>query len=407
VSDTNPWQSPSGATPPPPPGGGTPPPPPPPPPFGGPAGPPPGWTPPPKPGLIPLAPMTLGTILGASFRVLRRNPRPVVGFSLIIHGVLALLGVIVTGNAIGAVTSILGQLGSGTAPSPVATGGLLLADLTEFAVAAVSLIGSQILQGIITIEVARGTVGEKLPLRALWARARGRVLVLVGWAFALVGIILGAVIAVTLLVALVVGAVAASGNSTAAAIVAVVLALVLFLGGLLLALWIGIKLSLVPSILVLERLTLGKAMARSWSLTKDYFWRTFGIEILVWVMLAVAAQVIQSPVAIIGLIVAGIGNPTGTSTSALLSTLSVTEVASTIVGELVAAVTGIIQTASTALIYLDLRMRKEGLDLTLMKFVDARSAGEADLADPYIPVAGPTAPPSGAPHPVIPDPGPA
>jgi hypothetical protein len=331
--------------------------------------------------------MTLGTILGGSFRVLRRNPRPIVGFSLIIHAVLALIGVIVTGNAIGTLTSILGQLGSGAVPSTAETGGLFLADLAEFATVALSLIGTQILQGIITLEVARGTVGEKLPLRALWARARGRLLVLVGWAFALVGLILGFVIVAALVATIVGVAIAASGNSTGAGIVTVILVIVLFLGGLFLALWIGIKLSLVPSILILERLTLRKAMARSWSLTKDYFWRTFGIEALVWVMLAIAGQIIQSPIAIIVLIVSGIGNPTGTSTSAILSTLSVTQIATTIFGELVATVTSIIGAASIALVYIDLRMRKEGLDLALMKFVDARSAGAAEVADPYLPVA--------------------
>ena len=351
--------------------------------------------------------MTLGTILGGSFRVLRRNPRPIVGFSLIIHAVLALLGVIVTGNAIGTLTSLLSQVGSGNPPSAAATGGLFLADFAEFAVAAVSLVGSQILQGIITIEVARGTVGEKLPLRALWARARGRLLVLVGWAFALLGLVLGVVIAASIVVAIVVVAVAAGGNSTAATIVAGIMAIFLFLGGLLLALWLGVKLSLVPSVLVLERLTLGKAMRRSWSLTKGYFWRTFGIEILVWVMLSVAGQIIQSPVAIIVLIFSGIGNPTGTSTGALLSTLSVTQVASAIVGELVATVTGIIQTASTALIYIDLRIRKEGLDLALLKFVDARSAGEADLPDPYLAMPLAPASPGNPQPPGAPDPGPA
>ncbi len=40
--------------------------------------------------------MGLGTILGASFRVLRRNPRPFVGFSLVLHLVLAVINIAVT-----------------------------------------------------------------------------------------------------------------------------------------------------------------------------------------------------------------------------------------------------------------------------------------------------------------------
>jgi hypothetical protein len=343
--------------------------------------------------------MTLGVILGASFRVLRRNPRPVVGVSLIIHGVLALVGVLVTGNAIGSLTSMLTKLNAGGVPTAGQTGGVFLADLAEFAVVALGLVGTQILQGIITVEVARGTLGERLPLRALWTRARGRIGVLIGWAFALVGVVVGYAVVVIIVIAVTAGIIAATGNSTGAGIAAVVLSIVLFLGGLLLALWIGIKLSLVPSILVVERLSLRRAMGRSWSLTRGYFWRTFGIELLVWVMLAIAGQIIQSPVSIIALIVGGISQPTGSSTASLLSTLSIAQVATTIVGEAVAAITGIIQTASTALVYIDLRMRKEGLDLALLKFVDDRAAGTTATADPYG-VAADTVPPPFAPGPL-------
>jgi hypothetical protein len=348
--------------------------------------------------LIPLAPLTLGGILGGSFRVLRRNPRPVVGFSLIIHGILAIFGVLITGNAINSLGSLLTNVSNGGVPTTGQTGGLVLAYLGEFGVVALGLVASQILQGIITVEVARGTVGERLRLRALWARARGRVLVLVGWAFALVGIVLGLAIVFGIVIAIIVGVLAASSNGSGAAVgVGVLIAVLLTLGGLLLGLWIGIKLSLVPSILVLERLTLGKAMARSWSLIRGYFWRTLGIELLVWLMLTIASQIIQSPVAIIVLIASGLGHPTGSSTAATLSSLGLSQVITTLVGELVAAITGIIATASTALIYIDLRMRKEGLDLGLLKFVDDRAAGNPDAADPYLapalPASAPPAPP--------------
>ena len=49
----------------------------------------PGWTPPPKPGLIPLRPLDLGTLLGASFRTLRRNPRPTFGMALLVQGIVS------------------------------------------------------------------------------------------------------------------------------------------------------------------------------------------------------------------------------------------------------------------------------------------------------------------------------
>ena len=66
--------------------------PPPPPPLGA-----PGWTPPPRPGLIPLRPLTLGTLLGAAFQVLRRNPRPTFGFALIVTGAVSILTLLTVG----------------------------------------------------------------------------------------------------------------------------------------------------------------------------------------------------------------------------------------------------------------------------------------------------------------------
>jgi hypothetical protein len=55
----------------------------------------------------------------------------------------------------------------------------------------------------------------------------------------------------------------------------------------------------------------------------------------------------------------------------------------TVVTSLVGAVTAIISSASTSLIYIDLRMRKEGLDLDLVRFVEARQGGDNSVADPY------------------------
>src|SRR3954470_4012486 len=49
------------------------------------AGPQPAWTPPPKPGLIPLRPLSFGTLIGAPFQALRRNPKITVGAALLIQ----------------------------------------------------------------------------------------------------------------------------------------------------------------------------------------------------------------------------------------------------------------------------------------------------------------------------------
>jgi hypothetical protein len=54
----------------------------------------------------------------------------------------------------------------------------------------------------------------------------------------------------------------------------------------------------------------------------------------------------------------------------------------------------VLQSATASLLYIDLRMRKEGLDLELSRFVEARQTG-AEVADPYLPHV--TAPSAAAP----------
>jgi hypothetical protein len=336
-----------------------------------------------------LGPLGLGAILGASFRVLRRNPRPVVGVSLVIHAILAVISIAVTALfTIGALNSYFDALNSISSSGEISTStaisagsSILLASATTFITAIFTYGGQAILQGIITMEVARGTVGEKLPLRALWARARGRIGVLLGWA----GLAILASIVVFAIVAGAVTALIAFGGTTGA-IIGGILAVLLGLGGVVVGVWLVIKLSLVPSALVIERLTLRNAVRRSWTLVRGYFWRTFGIEILVAIILGVAASIVETPVTLIVELFTLVSNPTGVSqtTASLGSVFGATEIAGTIVTALTGTVTAVISTAATALIYIDLRIRKEGLDLALMRFVDARAAGAADVPDPYL-----------------------
>jgi hypothetical protein len=57
-------------------------------------------------------------------------------------------------------------------------------------------------------------------------------------------------------------------------------------------------------------------------------------------------------------------------------------VISAIVGAIVGAIGSVVQSAAISLIYIDLRMRKEGLDLQLVRYVEARQTGQ-HLPDPY------------------------
>ncbi|MBG6106786.1 hypothetical protein [Frigoribacterium sp. CG_9.8] len=334
----------------------------------------PGWAPPPKPGLVPLRPLDLGTILGAAFRVLRRNPKPTFGAALLIQGSAYLLLVLVVA---GATFAALSRIDSSTARNAgqITAGGTGLIVVASIIPALLSVIATAVLQGIIVLEVSRGAVGEKSTFRGLWARARGRMGALVGWAamLALASTVLIAIVVVIILLL-------AFNFGIGGIIAAVVIGMLAFFGLTVIYVWLGTKLALVPSVLMIERMGIRSSIARSWSLTTGYFWRTLGITALVAVIVGVVNQVVSLPLRFIAPIAGGLADPQGQGASGaivLMAALSVLAIAITVV---FLSITSVVQSATTALIYLDLRIRKEGLDLELARYVETKQTG--DVSDP-------------------------
>jgi hypothetical protein len=87
-------------------------------------------------------------------------------------------------------------------------------------------------------------------------------------------------------------------------------------------------------------------------------WRVLGILLLTYLIVGFASFILRLPFSFLG----GLGNYTNTPTSTAL----LTSVAISSVGAIVAAaVTRPVSTGVTVLLYTDLRMRREGLDITL------------------------------------------
>ncbi|CAN5216404.1 hypothetical protein BH11ACT4_BH11ACT4_02470 [soil metagenome] len=351
----------------------------------------PGWTPPPKPGLIPLRPLTLGVLLGAAFQVLRRNPRPTFGFALLVTGLVTILGLVVVGlvtffalaRTVTATEADAATLGAGSVAM------IILSGLVPVVL---SIVASAVLQGVISLEVARGTVGEKLRLPGLWRAARGRIGALIGWSLLLTAAVIVALAVIGVLIGLIV-----AFGGTVGIVIGVLLGLLAGAIALVLAVWLGTKLSLVPSALMLERLPLRDAVRRSWSLTTGYFWRTFGILLLVVFIVQTVAGVITTPLSVLLGLGAGLINPNGDQTGLIIAGI-VLYALTIIVSVVFGAIASVVQSATPALIYIDLRMRKEGLDLELSHFVEARQAGDATVTDPYLrPTATTTARPANSP----------
>jgi len=337
-----------------------------------------GWTPPPKPGLIPLRPLDLGTILGAAFRVLRRNPKPTFGAALLIQGsVYLLLILVVTGATFGAFS----RIGSSSARNAdqITAGATGLVVVASIIPGLLAVIASAVLQGIIVLEVSRGAVGEKLTFRALWKRARGRIGALIGWATMLV-------LASTVLIGVIVAIIVLLGVSfgTGGIIAAVLIGILAFFGLAVVYVWLGTKLALVPSVLMIERMSIRGSIARSWSLTEGYFWRTFGISALVAVIVGVVSQVVSLPLNFIAPIVSSLVDPQGQKGGGAIVLAAVVSVLVIVIAVVFQSITSVVQSATTALIYLDLRIRTEGLDLELVHYVEAKQTGDASVTDPLL-----------------------
>jgi hypothetical protein len=132
----------------------------------------------------------------------------------------------------------------------------------------------------------------------------------------------------------------------------------------------------VPVVLV-ERVNGFHALSRSWQLVKGRWWATFGALLLAYLLTLVVAVFIGGTLA--GLIVAGAADDGG--------------LASVIINQLFTALATVLTTpffaAVVAVLYFDLRVRKEGFDLSLLAErvgvapdgVHGDGAGRRDRAD--------------------------
>jgi hypothetical protein len=335
-----------------------------------------GWAPPPKPGLIPLRPLGFGTLLAAPFQVVRRNPKATFGSGLIVQLVVVVATVVFVGAA-AVWAGARAASAAGSDLDAIEAGNVAIILVSILVPLALSLFASALLQAVLVLEVARATLGEKRRLGELWKAAFRRILPLTGW-FALIA--LAVVIVLGIVVGLIVIATVTGPAGVAVAVIGIVL---IALATAAAAVWLGTKLALVPSAIVLERLGVGAAMRRSWSLTRGHFWRTFGVIALVSLILNVASQLLSTPFSFLIPIVAALIDPNNSGSGIVaIVVLYFVFLAFTII---ISALAAVVQAATVAVVYLDLRMRTEGLDIELTRFVESRQDGDDSWPDPYLP----------------------
>ena len=299
----------------------------------------------PKPGVIPLRPLGVGEILDGAFASIRRNPKAILGLAAVVMTISAVISAVITRTLL--------NLGSLNLPSPgqqlttaQAThlvGRIVAVALPVFGLSILlTIIVQAILAGLLAPIIARGVAGQQISAADAWRITRPRLpsLLLATLLVLLAGLgpvlILGVIVGIALLA----GAPAAVYGGIA----------LLGLAALVLTIWLSTMFSLVTPVVVLENERPVRALARSWRLVRRSFWRVFGITLLAGIIVAIAGGILQLPFTFLGAV---LGSGIGGTVILVIGAIA----AGTVTRPITAGV--------TVLLYVDMRMRKEGLDLAL------------------------------------------
>uniref|UniRef100_UPI0020175188 hypothetical protein n=1 Tax=Microbacterium sp. 2FI TaxID=2502193 RepID=UPI0020175188 len=335
----------------------------------------PAWTPASRPGIIPLHPLSFGTILGRSFAALRQNPKVLLGFALVVQTLAYLVVIVaVAGVAIASFTR-LDTLTPGTEEfDTVLAGSVAITLIAGIVLGLAAGALGVIVQGIVVVEVTHAAVAEKLTLGALWQQVKPIVWRLIGYALVLTLAVIAAVaVAVVALVAI----------GIASPPIAIGLTVLVILGSIPLIYWLTIKLLLAPAAIIIEHATIGQAIVRSWTLIRGRFWVALGVILVISLVFGAVAQVVSIPMTFLSTGLTTVLAPTGDPTVSEMIGVVVVLLTTQVLTLLLQAVLVVVQSSATALIYIDCRMRREGLDLDLLAYVERRDSGADGLPDPY------------------------
>ncbi len=357
------------------------------PPWGG------GWVPPsaPTPGVIPLQPLSVGDILGGAFSAFRRHWKPLVGIMLAVQGMGILLVAAATGIAVAVAHDRLTDvfdLGPGESAADEDVMGLLLAFVPVGVLLLVTVtVGAGLLSALGPAVVQEAVLGRSTTFGAMWRRCWSRLPAVLG-TVVLAGLIAGAPMLLVYAVGIPLVIMSVDGSGPPAALILLVLAVLLCLP---VTVWLATRLSLAPAAAVCEGLGTVAALRRSSRLVKDGWWRVFGITMLGYLVAGAVGYAIQMPFGFVGMAAflpsvmqAGEGDPDPEVAVVGLGVYVICILAGVLVS-------GLFQFGFpplvTALLYVDLRIRKENLAESLI-------AAAAPAPAP----AGPT-PPAAAPAP--------
>jgi hypothetical protein len=267
-----------------------------------------------KPGVIPLRPLAVGEVLDGAFTVMRHYPKVTLGLAAIVVTISNLIQVAWVASAFlgDSVDIDVTVFATGTAVGVIATA-----------------ISNQILAGLLTSVMGEAVLGREATMGGTWRKVRPRF-----WALLGAGLIGGVVPFLALVLLAIPG---------------------IFLWG---------AFALVTPALILERAGVTEAVRRSWRLAVPDWWRVWGIRALGFIVSFVLAFIIAYPGQMVAGLVADGGGENAGAIALLVLFLSQV-IARTVTAPFDAGV--------VSLLYIDRRMRAEGLDVTLAQAAAAEA----------------------------------
>ncbi|MFE1289068.1 oxidoreductase [Streptomyces sp. NPDC058751] len=332
-----------------------------------------GWMPPPppKPGVIPLAPLGADHILGGAFVTMRRYAKPLFGIAFAGIAALAALNL---GLLYAAYLSTKTQLDRMTAAPRSIDWADLRTVLIVFGTVwivgmLVSLVASSFVQASSAATLHDAVLGRRAPVGAVWRRAWSRTPSVLG-----VTLLMGLVVALPMVVLFVVFGMLLATVASRAPLVAFSLFPLVALLVIPLAVWLFVRFSFAPAAAVLEGASPVTAMRRSARLVRGAWWRTFGILLLGGLITLIVSIVVDLPLQM------AVSAPRPYDLSSAQEPASVTQiyaqllpavgrslVFSTIANVFVQLFALVFIPLVSSLLYIDQRIRREGLADVLLR----------------------------------------
>jgi hypothetical protein len=310
----------------------------------------------PRPGIVPLRPLALGEVLDGAMGYIRAHPRVVLGTSAVVAVVTQLVQLVLN-LVLGASTPPPGTSPDLATLTAVVGGSAV----TQLVTAIVTLVAVGVLTGILMVTISRAVLGAPVDAGEVWRAARPRVPGVIG-----LSLLVGLIVAGILLVGAVPGLLLLLVDGTLGGVV-IALGVI---AAVVVAVWVGVSLSLATPAYVLEGVGIGEALRRSWFLVRGRFWPVLGTQVVGTIIVLAVTAAFSFVLALVGVVASvGAGGGLGASPTASPAVL----VIGAIVGIIASTVTQPFQAGITGLLYVDQRMRREGFDIELQR---ASSGGQ-------------------------------